>query len=109
MPWKECSVMEERVWTPRKMQAFSLVRFRHVIRCCRVSGLTMRLSHAAGPYGAAQTGSKSLTRTFVVLRPIAGFPNPVSMIVCPYLSSDLLTSPTPPEWPPLYAVANGFR
>ena len=32
-----------RVWTPLRMQAFSLVRFRHVIRCGRVSGLNLRL------------------------------------------------------------------
>ncbi len=36
----------------------------------------------------------------MALRPGAGFPNPVLMTVCPYLSCDLLTSPTSSGQPP---------
>jgi hypothetical protein len=34
----------------------------HVVELCRVSGLKMRQEHAAGPYGSAKIGSKTLTR-----------------------------------------------
>ena len=39
-----------------------LFSHEHVVERCRVSGLKMRLSHAAGPYGSAQIGSITLTR-----------------------------------------------
>ena len=34
----------------------------HVVRCCRLSGLFVRHSNAAGPYGDAMIGSTSLGR-----------------------------------------------
>ncbi len=77
------------------MQAISLDTPGNVIRYCHVFGLSMRHLNAPrasmeirGPGPNQFSGLSALTHT-------TGFPGPVSMIVCPYLSSVLLTSTTP--------------
>ena len=54
----------------------------HVVERCRVSGLKMRLSHAAGPYGSAKIRSITLTRAQGASAR-TGFPDPVLSTVCP--------------------------
>jgi hypothetical protein len=44
-------------------------------------------SRAANLYGDARIGSNTLTRALLALSGSPGFPNPVSMTVCPYLRS----------------------
>ncbi len=63
-----------------------------VLSCIRP--LDAASQRAAGQYGDTRTRSKSLRRARSS-RQSTGFPGPVSMIVCPYLSSVLLTFTTP--------------
>ncbi len=72
--------------------------FGHAGQCDQVLSCIRPLDaasqRAAGQYGDTRTRSKSIFRALSPAQ-IAGFPGPVSMIVCPYLSSVLLTSTTP--------------
>jgi len=74
-----------RVWTPRVMQAFSLDEILAMwpgADVCPTSDCGTL--HAAGLYGDARIA-------LVAHRPGSGFPDPVSLTYCPYLSIDLLT------------------
>ena len=66
----------------------------HVVRCSRLSGLLMRQDTRRWPVWNTRTGSKIVPTGLKAPRPATGFPDPVSLTVCPYTSSDLLTSPT---------------
>ena len=50
------------LWTPPVMQAKFLSGSVHAVKCCRLFGLFVLPSDAAGPYGDARIGSKSLPR-----------------------------------------------
>ena len=67
-------------------------RSDQVLSCIRP--LDAASQRAAGQYGDTRTRSKSVFRALSPAQ-TAGFPGPVSMIVCPCLSSVLLTSTTP--------------
>ena len=69
----------------------------HAVRCCRLSGLLVRLSEAAGPYGDTRIGSNRL-RELEGSADLAGLPDPVSLTVWPYSLSVLPTSPTAPAF-----------
>lgn len=47
---------KSRVWMPLSMQEVFWKVKEQVIRCSRVSGLCLRLSHAAGLYGVRGLG-----------------------------------------------------
>ena len=75
----------DRLWTPPMMQAFCWLGLVHVIRCCRPSGLMMRLdSTPRATYGESRTGSTSLTRARSLCVTGGSLPDPVSLTFCPY-------------------------
>ena len=81
--------------------SFSSHGSAHVVRCCRLSGLLLRqLNAGRWPVWRYADRVQIAYASFNALRSDAGFPDPVSMTVCPYSSSDLLTSPTTSPVPP---------
>ncbi len=83
-----------RLWTPPLMQAFL-----RTVRCMWSGAVVYPAcwcGNSVGRWpvwryaGRVHIGYAS----FGALRSVAGFLDPVSLTVCPYLSSDLLTSPT---------------
>ena len=66
----------------------------HVVRCCRLSGLMMRLVQRRGPLWRIADRVQIGYASSIALRSGGGFPDPVSLTVCPYPSSVLPTSPT---------------
>ena len=77
------------------MQAISLDTPGKLIRYCHVFDLSMR--HLNAPRASMEIRGPGPNRFSGLEAPrvLAGFPGPVSMIVCPYLSSVLFTSITP--------------
>ena len=91
--------------TPPGDASSSLIGSVHAVRCCRLFGLLVRTCwDAAGLYGDTRNGSQI---GYASLRaPIQElvFPIPSHLTVCPYLSSDLLASPTASRASPSQAM-----
>lgn len=85
--------LEHRVWTPPEMQAI-LRRFRHVVRCSRVSGLKMRLVTRRGPVWRCADQIQIAYAGSTAQRCCPGFSNPVSLTVCPYTPPSCSHPPT---------------
>ena len=97
-----------RVWTPPLMQAFLWAS-----RACGQVLPCVRPLDAARhwPRACMEIRGSGPNRTSVLERTaaMAGFPDPVSSTVCPYPSSDLLTSPRASRASPPAQAAAGAR
>ena len=81
------------VWTRPKMQALFWIVRRNVVRRIRVSGLSIAACHS--PRARMEMRGSGPNRLLELeSSPFGpGFPDPVSLTVFPYPSSDLLTFP----------------
>ena len=77
----------------------------YAVRCCRLSGLLLRPFKCRWPVWRYADRVQIASACLKAPRTQTGFPDPVSLTVCPYLPSDLLTSPTTSRASPCQAVA----
>ena len=68
------------VWTPHLTQAFSSVVWLHAVRCCRVSGLSMRHVTRRGPSWRCADRIHIAYASSKALHPQTGFSDPVSVV-----------------------------
>ena len=86
------------VWTPRLTQAFSSVGSAHAVRCCRVSGLSMRHVTRRGPSWRCADRVHIAYASSNALHPQTGFPDPVSIdrLPLPFLRPARVPDSYPP-------------